>query len=191
LEASHSYKWWLSALADVVVPPESDGAVTFLPGSVLLSTDGRTLSVAATPTTAAAAAPNAEELAVGYVYRVVAQAHSHKAFRFQLAGRLALPVPSSRRVGSGMGTLTTAVDMSADGQTLIACWAHKPNQAAIGTQSGGGGAAVYSWKGFGPALHALQLPVPAGECSVHFSTFTAYLPSVQMWMLASTGNRGL
>lgn len=154
------------SLADVVVPPESDDAVTFLPGSVLLSTDGRTLAVAATPSTAAAAATShTEELAVGYVYRVVAQAHSHKAFRFQLAGRLTLPVPSRRRVDSSMGTLTTAVDMSADGQTLLACWAQKSHQAAFGTQSGDGGAAVYSWKGFGPALHALQLPVPAGSRS--------------------------
>lgn len=160
------------------MPPESDGAAAFLPGSVLLSTDGRMLAVAATPTTGteAAGTPHTQELAVGYVYRVVAQPHSHKAFRFQLAGRLTLPVaalPSSRRHGSGVAPLTTAVDMSADGQTLLACWAHRPDQAASGAQSGGGGAAVYSWRGFGPALHALQLPVPAGECVARFSTLHA------------------
>jgi hypothetical protein len=116
---------------------------------------------------------------MGYVFKIVAQPHSHQAFRYQLAGRLTLPANNPPSFSSSSSSswisagVSTGIDMSADGQSLLACWAHRPgptsavlsHSLAAGAQLSGlsGGAAVFTWKGFGQSLHALQLPVPQGE----------------------------
>jgi hypothetical protein len=79
--------------------------------------------------------------------------------------------------------------MSADGQTLLACWAHRPGQAsalpspstAAGAQLSrlSGAAAVFTWNGYGQSLHALQLPVPQGG-------ITAMLPAIGSWHISLT-----
>lgn len=153
--------------ADVLAPPEP-GVAEFVPGSVVLSTDGRLLAVAAAPTGQPPGSAASSQMIAGYVYKVVADSHPQKAFRYQLAGRLTLPVDphtsysSSSSSWSHDSRVATHVDMSADGQVVMACWAYSDNQATAAGQSGGpiGGAAVFSWKGFG--LQALQLPLPQG-----------------------------
>lgn len=171
--------------ADVVSPPESD-QVDFLPGSVQLSSDGRLLAVAAIPKASSTpAALQTQGVTAGYIYRIVAQPHSNSAFRYQLAGKLTLPVDNhpnssdSTSSSNTAGQVTTALDMSADGQTVLACWARKANKesagSAVSSAAGGlsGGAAVFAWKGFGQVLHAVHLPVPPGmkkcECQLQQS----------------------
>jgi hypothetical protein len=155
---------------DVLTPPEPKIA-EFVPGSVVLSTDGRLLAVAAALTGLPPNIAESSQLIAGYVYKVVADSHAQKVFRYQLAGRLMLPVDpyttSSSSSWSNDSHATTHVDMSADGQVVMACWAYSDNQATATGQSvaPSGGAAVFSWKGFG--LQALQLPVPQGMCPAH------------------------
>lgn len=185
-------------VADVLTPPE-DGHVSFRPGSVVLSSDGRLLAVAVT-TTATVSQHNREQqqlrqqqkVTVGYVYKVVAQPAAPHAFSYQLAAHLTVPASEAGRGGSNNKNihqqaanfiLTSQLDMTADGQTILACWAHQSDHSAsagattahdarstaqgakvqlLSTTSSTGGAAVFHWTSFGKSTQAVQLMLPKG-----------------------------
>jgi hypothetical protein len=65
------------------------------------------------------------------------------------------------------------IAMAGDGQTFVACWVHASGSAtSAGAVSAGlahrqaagssAGAAVFTWRGYGQSLSAVQLPLPQG-----------------------------
>lgn len=163
--------------ADVISP---EPGAHFIPGSVQLSDDGRLLAVAAVATQASSArhaeqqqeqSQEQEQLTVGYVFKVVAQPNSQHAFTYQLAARLSVPgvtatlSPNNKPpTTSGSTDVTPQLHMTADGHTILACWAvtagSQPASQPVGSITGG--ASVFSWRAFGQSLQAVHLTLPAG-----------------------------
>lgn len=167
--------------ADVVAPPEPEVA-DFVAGSALLSNDGRLLAVAAESKHPSSAVTSPQQVTVGYIYKVVAQPHSQHAFRYQLAEQLTVTLGDNSTVSHGKSSTGKALStrahlsMAPDGKTIVACWTTSRQQGAAPSTSPAaaaaaaeyphfvsGGAAVFSWRGYGQTLQVTQLTSPKGE----------------------------
>jgi len=163
----------------VVAPPEPEVA-NFVAGSALLSNDGRLLAVAAESKHPSSAVTSPQQVIVGYLYKVVAQPYSQHAFRYQLAEQLTVSLNDNSTENNGQSStgkvlFTRAhLSMAPDGKTIVACWTTGRQQgAALSTSHAAaageyphfvsGGAAVFSWRGYGQTLQVTQLTAPKGE----------------------------